>query len=81
MYGSEFFGNMGHTECPSCGAWTVNTWENDLCGDVICRWCEPNHDDECGYHQDICPDHPCEMCIDRAVDAAMYRMEDCWADE
>jgi hypothetical protein len=70
-----FFGGMGKIICDSCGAWAQATWEADPCGDMVCRWCADEHDENCAYHTDVCPDHQCERCIDRAVDNAMYRME------
>jgi len=75
MYGNGFFGGMGITECPTCGAYTNSVWEGEVdgfgCGDIICRWCEESHNTErdmCSWHDVVCCDHPCESCVDRMGD-------------
>ena len=67
---TNFYG-MGIPECDLCGAYTKDKIECEYCGDYTCRWCEDTHPEECSYHRDICPDHPCERCVDRYIDAAM----------
>jgi hypothetical protein len=74
MGASLFFGGMGHDACPSCGAFVKDTFEYKIdgypCGDVICKWCEEDHNEICEWHDVVCCDHPCESCIDKL--AGMY---------
>ena len=69
------FGGMGKEVC-ECGAWVKDTFFDPICGHVMCKWCEEDHDDSCDYLTDVCPDHPCERCMDRHIDSAMNRFED-----
>jgi hypothetical protein len=52
-----------------CGASVMTCPYDTHTGDEI------DPDEGCPCHQDICPDHPCEDCMGRAIDGAMNQME------
>lgn len=66
---TNFYG-MGTPQC-DCGAYTRDKIKCQYCEENMCRWCKEEHPEICSYHTDICPDHPCERCMDRYIDTAM----------